>query len=136
MRHWCLTSTAGEHVELALGGRAVQQTIHFAGTQAVAQLSAKGGNCTANALLALTHKCGFQNINHKNPAEQAQIAAYQSYMPYVQVNAPMSTPMKESCRGMVLTCTTGDVGQTVAICYALGQAAVRGPQALPSECRC
>ena len=61
MRHWCLTSTAGKHVELALGGRAVKQTIHFACTQAVAQLSAKGGNCTANALLALTHGCGLQH---------------------------------------------------------------------------
>lgn len=65
MRQWCLTSTASEHVELALGGSAVQQTIYFTGAQAVAQLSAEGGNCTACALSALIHGCGSQNINHK-----------------------------------------------------------------------
>ena len=70
MRQWCLTSTASKHVELALGGSAVQQTIYFAGAQAVAQLSAKGGNCTACALSALIHECGFQNIHHNKSCRE------------------------------------------------------------------
>ena len=41
-----LTSTASKHVELALSGRAVQQTIHLTGAQVVAKLGAKSGNCT------------------------------------------------------------------------------------------
>ena len=41
-----LTSTASKHIELALSGRAIQQTIHLTGAQVAAKLGAKGGNCT------------------------------------------------------------------------------------------
>ena len=50
-----LTSAGSKHVNLALSGSAVQQATHLAGTQVVAQLGAKGGDCTATQQFKL---CG------------------------------------------------------------------------------